>query len=79
MSQDGLLKIYGRLAIIVVVLGMLAFLDKLFTGPLAFVSGMSDTTLGQWVAATFAFALVLLVARIVKPELLPGLLPQLGA
>ena len=76
MSQDGLLKIYGRLAIIAVVLGMLAFLDKLFTGPLAFVSGMSDTTLGQWVAAAFAFVLVLLLARIVKREIIHGWLER---
>ena len=76
MSQDGLMKIYGRLAIIVVVLGMVAFLDKLFTGPLAFVSGLSDATLGQWVTAAFAFALTVLAARIVKREIIHGWLKR---
>lgn len=76
MSQDGLMKIYGRLAIIVVVLGVFAFMDKLFTGPLAFVSGLSDATLGQWVAAAFAFALTVLAARVAKREIIHGWLER---
>lgn len=76
MNQDGLLKIYGRIAIILVVLGFLVFLDKLFTGPLAFVSGMSDATLGQWVTAAFCFALVLLTVGVVRREIIHGWLER---
>ncbi|MEJ0069870.1 MAG: mechanosensitive ion channel family protein [Pseudomonadota bacterium] len=70
--SDGAMKIYGRLTIIILVLGSLTFLDTLFTGPLAFVSGMSPTSLGQWVTGAFAFALTLLIARMIKREIIHG-------
>ncbi len=76
MSETSAVKIYGRLAIIAFVLGFVAFLDKLFTGPLAFVSGLSDVTLGQWVTAAFAFVLILLTMRIVKREIVHGWLER---
>ena len=70
--SGGAMKIYGRLAVVVIVLGALATLDRLFTGPLAFVSGMSEATLGQWVVAAFGFAVTLLAARIVRREVVHG-------
>ncbi|MDP1748218.1 MAG: mechanosensitive ion channel family protein [Reyranella sp.] len=73
---DGMMKVYGRLAIVIGVLGMLAILDRLFTGPLAFVFGMSETTLGQWVVAALSFAGTLMIARIVKREVIHGWLEQ---
>lgn len=76
MTDEGMIKVYGRLAIIAVVLGGLALLDRLFTGPLAFVSGLSDATLGQWVWAAFAFILTLLLVRVVKREAIHGWLAR---
>ncbi|MBS4097072.1 MAG: mechanosensitive ion channel family protein [Sulfuricella sp.] len=70
------MKIYSRLAIGIVVLGALALMDTLFTGPLAFVTGWSDVTLGQWIAAAFAFALTLLITRVVKREIIHGWLER---
>lgn len=76
MQQEGFVKIYARLAIIIVVLGGLALLDTLFTGPLAFVTGWSDVTLGQWVAAALGFALTLMVTRVIKREIIHGWLER---
>lgn len=76
MQQDGFIKIYSRLAFGIVILGALTLLDTLFTGPLAFVTGWSDVTLGQWIMAAFAFALTLLVTRIVKREIIHGWLER---
>ena len=76
MADEGTVKVYGKLAMIAGVLGTVAFLDKLFTGPLSFVSGMSEVTLGQWVMAAFAFALTLLITRIVKREVIHGWLER---
>jgi small-conductance mechanosensitive channel len=76
MQQDGFMKIYSRLAFGIVFLGALALLDTMFTGPLAFVTGWSDVTLGQWIAAAFSFALTLLVTRVVKREIIHGWLER---
>lgn len=76
MQQDGFMKIYSRLAFGIVILGTLALLDTLFTGPLAFVTGWSDVTLGQWIMAAFAFALTLLVTRVVRREVIHGWLER---
>ena len=76
MPQDGFIKIYSRLAFGIVIFGALTLLDTLFTGPLAFVTGWSDVTLGQWIMAAFAFALTLLVTRVVKREIIHGWLER---
>jgi small-conductance mechanosensitive channel len=72
MSDDGILKTYGQLTIGILLFGTLAFMEKLFTGPLAFVTGVSDATLGQWIMAAFAFALTLLTVRVTKREIIQG-------
>lgn len=74
--SDTTMKVYGRLAIILAVLGTLAILDRLFTGPLAFVSGMSEVTLGQWVMAAFCLAATFMVARIIRREVIHGVLER---
>ena len=74
--SDGMTKVYGRLALIIGVLGMLAILDRMFTGPLAFVSGMSEATLGQWVMAALCFALTLMAARVIRREVIHGVLER---
>ncbi len=76
MSKDGITKIYGGLAIGILLFGTLVFLERLFTGPLAFVTGLSDVSLGQWVNAAFSFTLTLLVARIVRWEIIHGWLER---
>lgn len=76
MSKDGITKIYGRLAIGMLLFGTLVFFERLFTGPLSFVTGMSDISLGQWVKAAFAFTLTLLTARIVRWEIIHGWLER---
>ena len=70
--MQGLVANYGRLAIGTLLFGTLTFLEKLFTGPIAFVTGMSDIELRQWVTAAFAFTLTLLVVRITKREFIHG-------
>lgn len=74
--SEGALKIYGRLTIVIAVLGVLVILDRLFTGPLAFVSGFSEVTLGRWVVAALAMAATLMVARLVRHEILHGWLER---
>ncbi len=74
--SEGMMKVYGRLALIIGALGLLAILDRLFTGPLAFVSGFSEVTLGEWVMAALCFAATLMVARLVKREVIHGWLER---
>jgi small-conductance mechanosensitive channel/CRP-like cAMP-binding protein len=74
--SEGAMKVYGRLAIVVFVLAVLVILDRLFTGPLAFVSGFSEVTLGQWVTAALWLAATVMVARIVRREVVHGWLER---
>ena len=74
--SDGAMKVYGRLAIVIIVLAALVILDRLFTGPLAFVSGLSETTLGQWVAAGLWLAVTVMAARVVRREVIHGWLER---
>lgn len=76
MFKDGFTRIYGRLAICFLLFGALVYLERLFTGPLAFVTGLSDASLAQWVHAAFAFTITLLLARIVRWEIVHGWLER---
>ncbi|MBL6616149.1 MAG: mechanosensitive ion channel family protein [Reyranella sp.] len=71
MSNDAM-KVYGRLATVIAALVVVVVLDKLFTGPLALVSGLSEVTLTQWVVGALALACTLMLARIVKREVIHG-------
>ena len=74
--SDGAMKVYGRLAMVIAALVVLAVLDRLFTGPLALVSGLSEVTLAQWVVAALCLASTLMVARVVKREIIHGWLER---
>ncbi|CAN5910403.1 hypothetical protein BH11PSE3_BH11PSE3_30220 [soil metagenome] len=74
--SDNTMKTYGRLAIVIAVLLMLVALDRLFTGPLSFVSGLSELTLAQWIVAALCLASTLMLARIVKREVVHGWLER---
>lgn len=67
---------YGKLLTTILVLGGLVYLDSLFTGPLAFVFGLSEASLGQWLLATLCLALVLLATRMVRREIVHGWLER---
>lgn len=75
MSQEAM-KTYGRLTLVILALAILVVLDQLFTAPLSFVSGLSEATLGQWLAGALALAATLMVARIVRREIVHGWLER---
>lgn len=74
--SDSAMKVYGRLATIIAALVVLVILDRLFTGPVAVVSGLSEVTLTQWVVGALCLASTLLLARIVKREVIHGWLER---
>ncbi len=74
--SDGAMKVYGRPATVIVALVVLVVLDRLFTGPLAVVSGLSEVTLAQWIAGALCLAITLMLARIVKREIVHGWLER---
>jgi small-conductance mechanosensitive channel/CRP-like cAMP-binding protein len=74
--SKGAMKVYGRLAIIIVVLGVLAILDRLFTAPLAFVTGLNEATLGQWVLGALCLVATLMAARMIRREIIHGWLER---
>jgi small-conductance mechanosensitive channel/CRP-like cAMP-binding protein len=74
--SDGAMKVYGRLAMVIAALVVLVVLDRLFTGPLAVVSGLSEVTLTQWVVGALCLASTLMVARIAKREIIHGWLER---
>ena len=69
-------RIYGRIALVAAVIGVLLLLDNLFTGPLAFVAGISQATVKQYVAAAFCFALTLLIVRVVRVGVMNGVMAK---
>ena len=73
---EGAIKVYGRLAVVVVVLALLALLDHLFTAPLAFVSGISEATIGQWVSGALWLAATVMAARVIRREVIHGWLER---
>ena len=74
--SDNAMKVYGRLAIVIGALVLLVTLDRLFTGPLSFVSGLSEVTLAQWIVGALCLASTLMIARIVKREIVHGWLER---
>ncbi len=70
------LKSYGRLLVVLLLLGLVLVLDSLFTGPLAFVTGIPATSLNQIGLAAFLFTLSLLAARFVRRDIVHGLLER---
>ena len=74
--SDQAMKIYGRLMLVIAFLVLLVALDRLFTGPLSLVSGLSEVTLTQWVVAALCLASTFLLARILKREIIHGWLQR---
>lgn len=70
------MKVYGRLAMILGALLVLVALDRLFTGPLSFVSGLSEVTLTQWIEGALWLVITLTLARIAKREIIHGWLER---
>ena len=60
--SDGAMKVYGRLATVIAALVVLVILDRLFTGPLAVVFGLSEVTLAQWMIGALCLASTLKIA-----------------
>ena len=75
MSRESM-KVYGQLAFIIAFLLLLVVLGRLFTGPLAFVSGMSEVTLTQWIVGALSLAGTLMLSRIIKREVIHGWLER---
>jgi len=69
-------KFYGRLLIVAFILGVVLALDNLFTGPLAFVTGISPVSLKQYELAAFLFTVTLLAARFVRRDIVHGVLER---
>jgi len=67
---------YGRYAAIAAVLGVVLLLDDLFTRPLAFVSGLPQASLVQYLMAAFLFVASLLAARFVRQDVIHGWLER---
>ena len=67
-----MMQLYGRLGIAIAALGILALLGKVFTAPLAFVFDLSEASLAQLILATLWFSLTLLLARVIRNEVIHG-------
>ncbi|MBF0159740.1 MAG: mechanosensitive ion channel family protein [Magnetococcales bacterium] len=67
---------YGRMTIIGSMLGLLLALDDLFSRPLAFISGIPQTALEQYVTGAFGLVLTLLVSRFVRNDILNGMVAR---
>ncbi|MBF0340775.1 MAG: mechanosensitive ion channel family protein [Magnetococcales bacterium] len=67
---------YGRLSVMGIILGLAVMLDDLFTRPLAFVSGMSQQILEQYITGAFGLVLTMMVTRVVRHEILDGMIPR---
>lgn len=67
---------YGRLSLILVVLGGLMTFDNIITRPLAFVTGMPEAALAQLIAAAFVFVATLIASRFIKRDIIHGVLQR---
>ncbi len=67
---------YGRYTVVTGVLGVMLLLDDLFTRPLAFVSGMAQASLIQFIAAAFLFVASLLGGRLLRRDIIHGWLER---
>ncbi|MBF0124850.1 MAG: mechanosensitive ion channel family protein [Magnetococcales bacterium] len=70
------LQTYGRMTVIGGILGLLLLLDDLFSRPLAFISGISQATLEQYIAAAFGLVMTLLISRFVRNGILNGVVAR---
>ena len=71
-----MMQVYGRLGIIIAVLGLLVILGGLFTAPLAFVFDLGEEPLSRLLVGGLFLALTLLVARVLRREVIHGWLER---
>jgi small-conductance mechanosensitive channel/CRP-like cAMP-binding protein len=74
--MQGFSERFGRNAAIAAVLGTVLLLDNLFTRPLAFVSGISEASLVQFITGGFMFVATLMAARFVREDIIHGMLER---
>ncbi|WP_163355883.1 hypothetical protein, partial [Escherichia coli] len=67
---------YSQLAAACLVAGIFLSFDAMLTLPLAFVTGTAAATIVQWEQALFVLLLTLLSIRLVKRELIQGVLAR---
>lgn len=67
-----MMKLYGRLGIVITVLATLVLLDRIFTAPLAFVFDLPEASLARLILGGLSFALTLLLARVIRNEVIHG-------
>ncbi|TAN50219.1 MAG: mechanosensitive ion channel [Methylococcaceae bacterium] len=77
--MTGFWKSYGRLSIVLLGLAVMLAFKEFFARPLAFVSGISEATLSQYVTAGFLLVLTLLLSRFVRRDVIHGLLEKRSA
>lgn len=70
------LRFYGKLLAACIASGAVLLLDELFAGPLAFVTGVPLATLKQYETTIFLLAVTLLVARVVRRDVVHGMLER---
>lgn len=76
MTVPGFWNVYGRLSMTLAALGGILVFDNVLTRPLAFVTGIPQPTLTQYVMAAFVFALTLLLSRFVRRDIIHGVLER---
>ena len=67
---------YGRLVVSATLVGAILLFDGMLIRPMGFVSGAPAEGIAQWVQAILAFLLTLVAIRIVKRELIGGVLAR---
>lgn len=67
---------YGRLVVSAILVGAILLFDGMLIRPMGFVSGAPAEGIAQWVQAILAFLLTLVAIRIVKRELIGGVLAR---
>lgn len=73
--MHGYWQVYGRLVVTGLVLGLAVLLDDLFSRPLAFVTGIPQSVVGQYVVGLFSLVVTLIISRVVRHAVLDGLVP----
>jgi small-conductance mechanosensitive channel len=69
-------NVYGRLSLILAGLGSLLLFEAVFIRPLAFVTGMSEAGLTQWLTAVFVLAASMLIGRFLRRDIIHGVLER---
>lgn len=74
--MTGFWKSYGRLSIALLGLAVVLGFKEFFARPLAFVAGIAEATVSQYITAGFLLVLTLLLSRFVRRDIIHGLLER---